>query len=214
MNIKTRYAYSWIIVILIPYGLTAHGARSGGLATRQVGALHIEQFGAYNALAEISRKAGLPVGVDAVQPISEPTVVFDFPGGSAADLLNTFVSQVPDYSWHEKQGIIHVERNNGHVSLLDVVISYPTLRTTREAVWLDIGKRPEVSSWLSANHCSRNELRNGREFRDHNESILVEGGEITFGQLLDQVAIKSGANYWAVLQSPANKPCRVDVLMW
>ena len=62
--------------------------------SRRVGACHIEQFGAYHALADISQKTGVPIGVDAVQPEKEIPVAFDFPGGTVAELLDTFVPRL------------------------------------------------------------------------------------------------------------------------
>lgn len=92
----------------------------------EIGAVHIEQFGAYNALAEMSLKANVPIGVDEIQPLKESTIVFDFPGGTIPDLLNQFASQAPDYEWrNEPNGMIRVSRRGGHVSLLDAVLAYP-----------------------------------------------------------------------------------------
>jgi hypothetical protein len=186
-------------------------------STKAVGACHIEQAGAYHALAEISEKAGVPIGVEAVLPKKEPTIVIDFPGGSAADLLNMFVAKAPDYTWADTgSGMIHVSRNNGHISLLDVVMAYPGAdHKTRQQVWEDLAKRPEVSAWMNSSHCTRGELFQGGEFRSHNEPISIAPGDLTVEQLLDYVTVKSGENYWAVLQSagPSNS-CQVAIILW
>lgn len=178
--------------------------------------MHIEQYGAYNALSEISKKAHLTLGVDAIRPAQEPTVEFDFPGGTVADLLNMFVSKVPDYSWQEDdRQIVHVSRKDGHVALLDVVMNYPgAVKRSRKQIWEDIAKRPEVSAWLDSNRCARSELFGGWEFREHNDPISIEPGFITVSQLLDEVAVKSGENYWAVLQSGSANNCRIDIILW
>jgi hypothetical protein len=36
---------------------------------------------------------------------------------------------------------------------------------------------------------------------------------MTLAQLLDQVAVKSGVNYWAILQTPG-KPYQVSIILW
>ena len=187
-----------------------------GVSTKRLAALHIEQFGVYNALGEISQKAGVVIGVDAIEPRKESTVKLDFPGGTVADLLNMFVSQAPDYSWQEgSSGVIHVSRSNAHVSLLDVVMSYPgVIKRTRREVWEDIAKRQEISAWMQSNGCSRAELFNGKEFSDHNDPISLEARSLTLAQLLDEVAVKSGVDYWAVLQSAPGTACTVNIILW
>jgi len=107
----------FVIVILVGQGLCMNQdtvrANTSNLSTRKVQSVHIEEFGVYNVLAEISQKAHVPVGVDAIQPERGSTIVLDFLGGTVADLLNTFVSQVPDYGWEETSGgIIHVFRRD------------------------------------------------------------------------------------------------------
>ena len=171
----------------------------------------------YHVLTEISEKANIAIGVEAVQPEEEPTVVLEFPGGTVADLLNMFVAQVPDYTWQEaSSGIIHVARANAHISLLDVVMAYPgASKKTRQQIWEDITQRPEVSVWMKSNNCLRGELFHGGEFRVHNDPISIAPGALTVEQLLDDVSLKSGDNYWAVLQSPrSNNPCRVSIILW
>lgn len=207
------------VVLGIAYSIYArpivYGAGSGTSAKR-LGSLRVEEFGAYNALGEISQKAGVVIGVDAVLPKAESTITLDFPGGTVANLLDMFVAAAPGYGWSAAaDGVIHVSRDGGHVSLLDVVLSYPgAVKKTRRDIWEDIGKRPEILGWLQANRCSRGELFNGKEFRDYNEPISIDAGSLTVEQLLDDVATKSGVNYWAVLQSPANTTCTVHIILW
>jgi hypothetical protein len=186
------------------------------ISGKRMVACHIEEFGAYNALAEISHKAQVVIGVEAIQPEKEPTIVLDFPGGTIEDLLNLFVSQAPDYRWEESEnGVIHVFRNNAHVSLIDVVMFYPGAdNKTRQEIWEDIGKRPEVVAWMGSNHCSRTELFNGKEFKHHNDPISIAPGSITVAHLLDEVAVKSGVDYWAVLRSAPGNSCHVNIFLW
>jgi hypothetical protein len=210
----------YLVVILAGQGLYTNQdivrAETNSLLTRKVGSVHIEEFGVYNVVAEISQKAHVPVGVDAIKPEREPTIVLDFLGGTVTDLLNTFVSQVPDYGWEETSGrIIRVFRRNAHVTFLDVPMSYPgAAKKTRREIWEDLGKRPELLLWLKSNHCSRGEFFNGYEFKEHNDAITVEAGRLTLEQLLDEVAVQSGVNYWAVLQSAPTTSCHIDVLLW
>jgi hypothetical protein len=190
-------------------------AAAKSISSKEIGACHIEQFGAYHALAEISQKAGVAIGVDAIQPEEEPTIVLDFPGGTVSDLLNMFVSQALDYQWQDgRGGTIHVSRRDAHVSVLDVAISHPGVRDkTRQEISQSISNIPEVSAWLNSTHCSRDQFSHGGEFRSHNDPISTGSGPLTVEQLVDEVAVKSGANYWAVLRTPASKPCRVTIIV-
>jgi hypothetical protein len=203
------------------YFLTAvifvHVAASAeSTSNKRIGDCRIQEAGAYNALAEISQKARVVIGVEAIQPEKEPTIALDFPGGTVADLLNAFTTQAPDYRWEEiDNGILHVFRSGAHVSLVDVVIFYPgASNRTREEIWQDLAQRPEIAAWMRSNHCSRREFFQGKEFRDHNERISIASGPLSVAQLLDEVAVKSGENYWAVLQSPPGTECHVAVMLW
>ena len=206
------------IRIFVLHALVVPGllATTDSTLNNNVGKCHIEQFGAYNALAQISREAHVAVGVEAVVDFkSEPTMTLDFPGGTITDLLNMFVSQAPEYRWEEAHGIIHVFRNGTHLSIADVVMSYPGAQDkTREEIWEDIAKRPEIAAWMTAKRCSRQELFNGKEFRGNNGPVSIEAGSMTLAQLLDDVALKSGENYWAILQSTPDTACQVSILLW
>jgi hypothetical protein len=183
---------------------------------KRVDALHIKDGAAYYALAELSRKTGVAVGVDAVLPEREVTIDIDFQGGTVAEWLNMFIAQAPEYRWDEVgDGVIHVSRSNAHVTLLDTPIAFPgATNKTRHEIWNDIANRPEVTAWLRANACIRAEYLGAREFREHNEPISIPSGTITLEQLLDQLVVKSGVNYWAVLESKSGKECRVDIVVW
>jgi hypothetical protein len=209
--------YLWIAILSIQPIYLIHvraAADAVTASTKKIGGCHIEQFGVYNALSEISKKAGVTIGVNAIEPEKEVTIIFDFPGGTVADLLNMFQSKAPNYKWEEENGIIHVSRNDARVSLTDVVMSYPgAVQRTREQIWEDIAQRPEISAWMNSAHCSRGELFHGKEFRNHNNPIDIVPGSITLAELLDQVAVKSGAGYWAVLQSSDSGACRIYILV-
>ena len=178
--------------------------------------MHIEQAGAYNALGEISDKAHVAIGVEAIQPMQEPTIIIEFSGGTVADLLNAFIAQAPDYEWEENSGAIHVFRKNARVSLVDVQIHYPgASKKTRHEIWDDLAKRPEISTWLNSAHCMRQEYFQGKEFRSNNDPISIVPGDRTLKQLLSEVAIKSGDNYWAVLQTPPSRgSCHIAIILW
>jgi len=202
---------AFCLLVLDPVG------EAGNISNRRIRPCRIEQAGAYHALAEISSKAGIPIGVEAVQPASEPDIVIDFPGGTAADLLNAFVAQAPDYRWTESDdGIVHVTRGTDHITLLDVFLNYPgAAGKTRQQIWEDLSSRPEISAWISSAHCSRGELFHGGEFKTRNGPITIPAGQTTVRQLLDDVSLKSGENYWAVLESPPTAgSCRIAILLW
>jgi hypothetical protein len=211
-----RVLFAVVILQLLPTHYGRASADPTNNSNKRVPACHIEQFAAYNALHDISQKAAVVIGVEAVVDYkTEPTVKLDFPGGTLADLLNMFVSQVPEYRWSEDDGLIHVFRNAAHLPIADVLMSYPGARDkTREEIWEDIAARPEIKTWLDSNHCSRQELFNGKEFRSHNGRISIDPGSMTLAQLLDEVAVKSGVNYWAILQSPPGKTCQLSIFLW
>lgn len=85
---------------------------------------------------------------------------------------------------------------------------------TRREIWQDIAKSPEVAAWMNTNHCSRGELFGAKESIDKDGPISISPGIMTVAQLLDQMAVKSGINYWAVLRSDPAGSCRIETLLW
>jgi|SRR5277367_6278947 len=185
---------------------------------KHVGPCHIEQAGGYNALVEISAKSKTVIGVDAVVDYkTEPSIAFDFPGGTLADLLDMFLSQAPGYRWDETDdGVIHVSRSDHDLSALrNLAISYPGAENkTREEIWEDLANRPEISDWLKSAQCTRQEFFNGKEFKNHNGRISIPPGSVTLSQLLDKAAADSGENYWAILKSNSDASCRISIHLW
>jgi hypothetical protein len=101
--------------------------------------------------------------------------------------------------------------------LADVVMSYPGARDkTRLEIWFDIHERPEISAWMKSNHCRPGELFHAKHFKPFKGSISIAPGPMTVAQLLDEVALQSGVNYWAVLQWPSSssRSCHVSVIVW
>jgi hypothetical protein len=212
---KRAFAFPTILLLIGLY-TPCKAAPTNSILQKQVGSFHIEEFGVDNALRDITFKVNVAIGFDEVISAKETTLVFDFAGGTVSDLFNAFVQQVPGYSWREENdGVIHVFRDSGHIPLSDVTMSYPgALNKTRRAIWEDIANRPEITAWLDSAHCSRGELFNGKEFRDHNNPISIPYGVMTLGELLDKVAIKSGVNFWTILQASGTAPCQVYIKLW
>ncbi|MGA7924437.1 MAG: hypothetical protein WCA20_00405 [Candidatus Sulfotelmatobacter sp.] len=184
-----------------------------------VDALHIEGFLPRVALMDISRKADVAIGFEAVVREGDGKVAFDFPGGTVADLLNAFVAEAPEYRWQEDKGIIHVFRKGADVSLANVAMDYPGAKgATRLEIWRDLHVRPEYRNWMTVNRCVAADHKPfPKDFKFHRDPISIEPGTMTIAQLLDQVALKSGQNSWAILQVPAsgpNQPCRVWINAW
>jgi hypothetical protein len=187
----------------------------GSIAATAIGSLHIEQDGVYYVLEQMSERAHVPVGVDAIQPAKGGTITLDFSGGSVAELMNLFVSKANDYRWVEKSGVINVSRVNAGVSLVDVVIDYPGASgKTRQEIWMDIKSRPEVLAWFRDSGCSEFEYLTGQEFRQHNKPITIQPGKLSLRDLLNEVTTESGSGYWAVLQSAPSESCRVSIMPW
>lgn len=211
---------SVLLVLLLAsnFFLVTSASASEGTSSRRGKPIHAEQGGAYDFLREISEKVQIPIGIDAVLPHSQPTLVLDFPGGTAADLLNMFVEKAPEYSWRENgDGVIRVTRTNAHVRVVDVVIAYPGAENkTRQEIWQDIATRPEISAWRDSVNCTRGEVFGGGEFQYNNGRISIAAGDRTLESLLDEIAIKSGENLWGVLEWPADRygPCRVAIMAW
>jgi hypothetical protein len=132
--------------------------------------------------------------------------------------LNTVIAQSSDYRWREDSGIIHVSRKGAHVSLTDVLLSYPGAQNRNMMqMWMDIRERPEIREWMESAHCRLGgEPFHAKNFKQHRGPISVPTGSTTVAHLLDEIALQSGSNYWAVLQrfSPKSHSCYVSVNVW
>jgi len=197
-----------------PYGTLGKASR---ISDKHVAACHIEQFGVDNTVREIADLAHVPIGVESVfDPKTEPKIKIHFRGGRLANLLDRLVSQAPEYRWTEDDGIIHVLWHGAHLPLANVAMSYPGVRDkTKLEIWQDLAARPEVKAWLDSNHCSRQEAFSitGATGTTPHVRISIEAGSITLARLLDQAAIKSGENFWKIVQSPPGKPCVVGIFL-
>ncbi len=204
------------VVLACQLGSIAAQDRAVPLSSLKVGAWHLEVLGADNAVRKISSFVHVPIGLEAYIDIShDEMVVLDFPGGTVGDLLNLFVSRHPDFSWVEDGGIIHVSTRPERPGLGDVEISYPGAQNkTREEVWNDLATIPEINHWMKANDCSRLELMTGKEFKLNNRVVSIEASRMSVSRLLDQVALKSGQDFWEILQTPKGKPCRLHITVW
>jgi hypothetical protein len=131
--------------------------------------------------------------------------------------MSLFVEKYPEFSWQESSdGIVHVTRKGATPSLAAVVLAYPgAVDSTRQQIWSNLSELPEVSAWRSANHCIRGEILDGTEFKTHNQPLSIESGSMTVAHLLDLIAIKSGTNFWAILQTPGSSgQCRLAINVW
>ena len=189
--------------------------RATGLLQKKVGKIHFTHNGAHNVLHEISHEAHVAIGVEAVEPADTSWIAFDFPGGTVRELLDSFVAQVPGYQWRQDEGIIHVLWHGTHLPIADVAMSYPGAhdQTLLQVYW-GLGSIPELKAWLESHHCSYPDgvITFGNPGRA--PTLSVDGGSMTLAQLLDQVAIKSGENYWSIVQTPAGEPCEVSIHLW
>jgi len=183
----------------------------------RVEALHIQGFYAHEALADISRKGNVAIGFEGLVLKNDKPVSFDFPGGTVSDLLNAFVALAPAYRWQEDKGMLHVFRTGAQVSLADVVVDYPGAKDeSRLDIWRGLHVMPEYRAWMGANHCQTADRFVPKMFKTHRDPISIEPGTMTFAQLLDQVATKSGQNSWSILQVPGSQKqqCHVWVNVW
>jgi len=212
------------VAILMVEGLRLVAAcggssRATGVLHRRVGKIHTEGYGtALSVLYDLAQKAHVVIGVEDVEsPSSNRLIVFDFPGGTVRQFLHLFVSQFPAYQWNEDGGIIHVRWHGAHLPLADVAMSYPGAQgQTKESMWWDIPNILEVKAWLDSHHCSHEQgyTSIGIVSPGGPPRFSVHGGSMTLAQLLDQVATKSGENYWAIVQRPPGEPCHVDIQLW
>lgn len=203
------------IALIAPCG--AWG-KASGISDTRVAPCRIEDFGVDPAVQGIARISHVPIGVEAVFDLkTEPTIKIDFPGGTLADLLDRLVSQAPNYRWREDHGVIHVLWHGAHFPLAEVVMAYPGAdNKTVQEIWDDLAARPELRAWLSSNRCFRQEIISGDGPTDyHDRRISIEAGSMTLAQLMDRVAIKSGSDFWKIVQSttPPGQPCEVGIFM-
>ena len=189
------------------------------ISEKVVGPCKFQTFGADDATRKIADCAKIPIGVEYVFIHEiERTISIDFGGGTAAELMNQFAQQAPEYSWKDDGTVIHVFQKAAHVPIADVLMAYPgAQQKTRQEIWEDIQNRPEINRWMETFRCDRQELMSGTEFSQNNDRITVEPGQLTLAQLLDAVIIKSGDNHWVISLSRPRRPgdtCKITIFLW
>ena len=192
-------------------------AQSGQpLSAVQLPGFHVEQFSTSAALWDISQKTKIPIGFQSLVDFkTERSFSFNFPGGTVAALFDSFISDDPGYQWKVSgAGVVHLFRASTSVSLTDVILAYPGAQNkTRKEISTELVSLAEVKAWMVSNGCSRQEIFSGKEFRANNGPISIAAGNISVSELLDQVVLKSGSNYWSVVETRANGACQVSIVM-
>ena len=193
-----------------------------GLLDNKVGKIHIEEYAARDILHKISREAHIPIGFQSVEQPAKGggSSVIELLGGTVREVLDAFVSQFPGYQWSEDDGVVHIIWHGTHLPIADIAIFYPGVEdVTLGEIWGHFGEIPELKAWLAANNCSYPAFVIGSELytppgvKKQIPRFSIDGGPITLAQLLDQIAIKSGENFWAIVQTFPEESCVVDIYM-
>jgi len=211
-----------LLLLSIPYFLFPStdpmSTSEGQLASsKKVGPLRIEQSGMYSAIADISRRTGVPVGLDERSPLNPPSIIVNFAGGIAKDLFDQLVSAAPNYEWQEdSDGFVYVSRRDQHNPLLSQVIDFPGVNgETPWEVWSDMPKWTSLNEQLRAQGCSLTQVVPNKEFRTKTDRISIGPEHVSLRLLLDQIALQSGTKRWAVLESATQSgSCEVEIRFW
>lgn len=199
--------------------LPCSAAAQEDLVAKPVSALHTEQRDAYDALQYVALRANIVIGVNAVLSPNDGRFKLDFPEGTVTDLLNAFASQAHGLRWQRNGNILHVSSSDGGSSLANVVLDYPGAKDkNRLEIWRQVRRSPEVESWLRAHGCREVGRFSPYAYLRPNhrpDAINIPAASMTLAQLLDKVAVQTGVNYWAILQTaPTAKSCQVSIMPW
>lgn len=85
----------------------------------------------------------------------------------------------------------------------------------RLSIWAQLHRLPEYITWMKTSQCREVEHVSPVFFHFDKGPVDIPAGRLTVSQLLDQVAVKSGDGFWAILQSDASEPvCKVALIDW
>jgi hypothetical protein len=136
---------------------------------------------------------------DPQQPSSQ--VIIEVKDGTIRDVLDAIVRNRPQYSWAESDGVFEVFPVAGRAQFLETRISSFQISNTS---WFEASNillaLPEVQESMAALRLSRREAA-GTKRGQLGELFSVDLKNLTLRQALNEMARKSGHNFWRYSQN-------------
>ena len=154
------------------------------------------------ALQGLANQYKIVIGIDFKgRPGQKPVSAF-VAEGVFADVLNALVVSDPGYVWSvEPSGAIHFRSRSGAPTLPDMMVDKFVVKEVPAArLQTAIHQVPEVRQWTERNHCPDRTffVVLGQIDLGGGPKISLDLSHVTFGQILDELALKSGSYSWAV----------------
>jgi hypothetical protein len=149
-------------------------------------------------LGSLAETNGVVIGfeTDATSPL---LVKVDARDVNFRQLLDVIVLGHPQYRWREVDGSIEFTPVSGGSNVLDAVIPNFEVKDVHFAEATDsLLKLPEVQGSLAAMALTRNEA--GYQPRSLGNTFSLRLEQVTVRRALDEIARKSGTNFWAFRQ--------------
>jgi hypothetical protein len=191
-------------------------AEQGSQIGRPVGPVKIEEFGLWNALKDLAQQKQFVIGLVGDDRDMQISFKVNLESATIGEVLDALIRQAPAFSWQEEpSGTFRVTSKSLVNDLADLQVSYPgAANLTREQFWRNLEVFQPVSTWLNTHSCKRWDIFNGHEFSDRNDPMEIRGATESVSDLLNEVAGKSGADFWGIMRRIDDGHCSVQIIVW
>ena len=208
MNLTLRLLLGFLLVAPIPAATSQMAPSKTPIHDYTVQASSVNI-----ALQQIARDHKVVIGLNAGGlAYANKQVSLFMKEGVLADALNAVTAQEPQYSWRERSGVIEFQAKEGALTLPDVQVARFTVKKMHSRQ-IEVSEIPEVKKWMEENRCPHRDFffLAGAQ-TDSGPEISVDLTHVTFGQVLDALAMQSGSYSWAVNTYQSNGRCYSSIV--
>jgi len=180
-----------VVASLLLFGNVLRVSAANDFTSGRVQEVHVRGLGVPAVLREISREAHVTIGLEMDLIMGkESQIKLDFPGGTITELAKICTSLLQGASWRIVDGKSIVISQPGKASTLASVLinSSGTKNATRQQVWSDLSRKPEIKSWLRSEGCVDLSLLTGHEWIGDSAAISFPKGTMSVETLLSMAA--------------------------
>lgn len=125
----------------------------------------------------------------------------DLSGTVVAPVLDSLVTQKPDYTWKVSEGVYDIYPKLAKDGVLNLRIrTFSVTNATGQEVSNAIGALPEVKEWMLRHGVKRRELETGSRWRESDPRVTLSLKNVPLRSILNHVLKERKAKEWIVVR--------------
>lgn len=203
------------VILLLVLSIFRSAAQEA--APQTIRPLHVEGNGIEEVLRNIANVSGVLIGVETTVAFGkEEHLVFNFRGGSIADLAQASASLIPGGKWRVSGERSIVLWDSGFATTVaHTSVAFGGIdHGTRQAVWTALLDNSDLNNLIASKGCRRLDQIFGKEWSGDKPAISITAGNHTVEDILLQSASMSGRSYWAIYQNHRQGQCEIIIELW